>query len=46
MSSYAVEPMSWAVSAGVLTGKGGVALDPQGQCTRGEVAAMMMRMAQ
>ena len=46
VSSYAVEPMSWAVSAGVLTGKGGVALDPQGQCTRGEVAAMMMRMAQ
>ena len=45
VSSYAVEPMSWAVSAGVLTGKGGVALDPQGQCTRGEVAAMMMRMA-
>lgn len=45
ISGYASDAMRWAVSTGVLTGKGGVALDPQGECTRGEVAAMMMRMS-
>ena len=46
VSDYATGAIEWAVSTGVLTGKGGVALDPQAGCTRGEVAAMMMRMAQ
>ena len=46
VSSYAEVAMKWAVSEGVLTGKGGVSLDPQGQCTRGEVAAMLMRMSE
>ncbi|WP_083526875.1 S-layer homology domain-containing protein [Thermophilibacter mediterraneus] len=46
VSDYATGAIEWAVSEGVLTGKGDVALDPQAGCTRGEVAAMMMRMAQ
>ena len=46
VSGYATGAIEWAVSEGVLTGKGNVALDPQAGCTRGEVAAMMMRMAQ
>ncbi|WP_072375085.1 S-layer homology domain-containing protein [Thermophilibacter mediterraneus] len=46
VSDYATGAIEWAVSTGVLTGKGDVALDPQAGCTRGEVAAMMMRMAQ
>ena len=46
VSDYAAGAVEWAVSTGVLTGKGGVALDPQAGCTRGEVAAMMMRMAE
>ena len=45
VSDYAAGAIEWAVANGVLTGKGGVALDPQAGCTRGEVAAMMMRMA-
>ncbi|WP_083526874.1 S-layer homology domain-containing protein [Thermophilibacter mediterraneus] len=45
VSDYATGAIEWAVSTGVLTGKGDVALDPQAGCTRGEVAAMMMRMA-
>ena len=46
VSDYATGAIEWAVSTGVLTGKGDVALDPQAGCTRGEVAAMMMRMAE
>ncbi|WP_346695851.1 S-layer homology domain-containing protein [Thermophilibacter mediterraneus] len=46
VSDYAAGAVEWAVAEGVLTGKGGVALDPQAGCTRGEVAAMMMRMAE
>ena len=46
VSEYATGAVEWAVSTGVLTGKGDVALDPQAGCTRGEVAAMMMRMAE
>lgn len=46
VSEYATGAVEWAVAEGVLTGKGGVALDPQAGCTRGEVAAMMMRMAE
>ena len=46
VSDYATGAIEWAVANGVLTGKGNVALDPQGGCTRGEVAAMLMRMAE
>lgn len=45
VSEYATDAMAWAVGAGVITGKGGVSLDPQGTCTRGEVATMLMRMS-
>ena len=45
VSDYATGAIEWAVANGVLIGKGDVALDPQAGCTRGEVAAMMMRMA-
>lgn len=40
---YAVDALRWAVEQGILTGKGGGALDPTGTATRGEVAAMLMR---
>lgn len=46
VSPFAETAMRWAVETGTLTGKGGVALDPQGGCTRGEVAAMLMRLAE
>ena len=46
VSAYATDALSWATGSGVVTGKdSGTRLDPQGQCTRAEVAAMLMRMA-
>lgn len=33
----------WAVSSGILTGKPGNTLDPQGTATRAEVAVLLMR---
>ncbi len=46
VSAYATDALSWATDSGVVTGKdSGTKLDPQGQCTRAEVAAMLMRMA-
>ena len=43
VSSYAVPALQWANAAGVVTGKSGSKLDPQGNATRAEVAAMLMR---
>lgn len=43
VSAYAREAMSWAVEQGILTGKAGNLLDPAGQATRAEVAAMLHR---
>ena len=43
VSPYAVQAMAWANAQGIVTGKGGGVLDPKGQATRAEVAAMLMR---
>ena len=43
VSSYAVPALQWANAAGVVTGKSGSKLDPKGNPTRAEVAAMLMR---
>lgn len=45
ISSYAKEAVAWAVGEGIMSGKGGGRLDPQGRATRGEVAAVLQRYA-
>ena len=46
VSDWARDGMNWAVAQGILTGKTGSVLDPQGTASRAEVAAMLMRFAQ
>ena len=46
VSAWAQEGMNWAVAQGILTGKTGSTLDPQGTASRAEVATMLMRFAQ
>jgi len=41
ISSYAVNQMKWAVGAKVITGNSDGTLNPKGEATRAEVAAMM-----
>ncbi len=43
VSSYAVPALQWANAVGFVTGKSGNKLDPKGNATRAEVAAMLMR---
>jgi len=43
ISSYAVESMKWAVANGIISGKTSTTLDPLGQATRAECAAIIMR---
>lgn len=43
VSTWAKDAMRWAVSSGILTGKPGKRLDPQGTATRAEIAAMLRR---
>lgn len=43
ISSYAVEPIAWAVGHGIITGHTGGVLAPTGTATRAEVAAMLQR---
>ena len=43
ISAYAEEAIKWATAKGILNGKGGNILDPKGEATRAEVAAMMQR---
>lgn len=46
VSDFADVAMRWAVSTGVLRGQGdGDALDPQGACTRAQLATMLYRLA-
>ena len=45
ISEYAVPALQWACGAGILQGDG-AALSPQGQTTRAEAAAMLMRFCQ
>ena len=35
--------MGWATGKGIITGKNGITLDPQGTSTRGEAAAVVQR---
>ena len=44
--NYAIDAVRWAVEQGILAGKGGGDLDPGGQTTRAEAAAMLMRYCQ
>lgn len=43
ITQYAIPAIQWACGAGVVTGKSGNKLDPKGNATRAEVAAMLMR---
>ena len=43
VSDYAREALSWAVEKGIVQGKGGGILDPGGNATRAEAAAMLQR---
>ncbi len=42
ISEYAIPAIQWACGAGIVQGNGGK-LDPQGNATRAQVAAMLMR---
>ena len=43
VGDYAKSAMGWAVRQGILTGKDGSRLDPDGNATRAEVAAILQR---
>lgn len=42
-SAWAQSAMQWAVAEKLITGKGNGVLDPTGQATRAEIAAIVMR---
>lgn len=44
VSSWAKEAVVWATDSGIITGKPGNKLDPQGNATRAEVAVIYQRM--
>lgn len=46
ISSYAVEPLAWAVTNGIVSGTSATAISPSGSATRAQVATMLMRYAQ
>ena len=46
VSSWAVDAMRWAVGAGLINGRTATTLASQGNATRAEVAAILMRFAQ
>lgn len=43
---WARDALRWAIEKGILRGRGSGILDPKGQATRAEVAAMLMRYCQ
>lgn len=43
VSSWAAESMTWAVNEKLISGKSGNRLDPKGQATRAEAAAILMK---
>ena len=43
ISDWARDNISWAVGAGLISGKGNGILDPLGNATRAEVAAILQR---
>lgn len=46
VSNWAHDALRWATGVGIVSGKGGGLLDPVGEATRAEVAAMLMRFCQ
>ena len=46
VAPYAKDAMNWAVSQGIIGGKGGGRLDPVGNATRAECAQMMKKLLQ
>ena len=46
VSIWATDAMRWAVGAGLINGRTATTLAPQGNATRAEVAAILMRFAQ
>lgn len=46
VSSWAENAVYWAISQGILTGKPGSLIDPQGAASRAEVAVMLQRFAE
>ena len=46
VSGWAYEAMCWMTMNGVVNGKGGGVLDPQGMATRAEAAAMLQRFSE
>lgn len=43
VASYAITPMSWAVTNGIISGTTTTTVSPQGNATRAQVAMMLMR---
>lgn len=43
LSEWAIPAMQWACGAGLISGVGGGALDPQGHATRAQIATILMR---
>lgn len=43
VSSYAVEPMGWAIGNGLISGVGNNTLAPKGNATRAQAATILMR---
>ena len=46
IGSYALDALRWAAEQNIISGKSGGLLDPKGQATRAEVAAILMRYCQ
>lgn len=46
VASYAVEPLSWAVSAGLVNGVSADTLSPRGNASRAQVAVILSRFVQ
>ena len=43
ISTYALEPLAWAVENGIVSGTSGDTISPAGNATRAQVATMLMR---
>ena len=44
VKDYGKNAMNWAVTQGIISGKGGNRLDPTGNATRAECATMVMQL--
>lgn len=44
VADWAVEAMAWAVKSGLIAGRGGAVLAPEGTATRAEVATILQRL--